>query len=63
MFWSFAIAAIIGPRLAASVRQSTGDYSTAFLIAAGMGCAGIILTLYVKMKLKSRTAVLVENKA
>ncbi len=54
MFFAFAIAAMIGPRLAAGVKQANGNYSMAFIIAAVMGVIGAILTLYVKAKLKKR---------
>lgn len=54
MFFAFAIAAMIGPRLAAGVKQANGDYAMAFIIAAAMGVVGAILTMYVKAKLKKR---------
>jgi len=54
MFFAFAIAAMIGPRLAAGVKQSSGNYAMAFMIAALMGVIGAVLTLYVKSKLKKR---------
>jgi len=56
MFFAFAVAAIIGPRLAAVVKESSGGYDQAFLIAAGMGLVGAVLTLYVKYELNKRRA-------
>jgi len=54
MFTAFGLAAFIGPRLAAGMRESTGDYSMAFVIASCMSIAGIILTLYMRYTSKKR---------
>ena len=43
MFLTVALAAYVGPRLAASVHDSTGAYSWAFVIAAMMSAAGLLL--------------------
>jgi len=48
MFTAFGLAAFIGPRLGAGIRESTGDYSMAFVIASCMSVAGIVLALYVR---------------
>jgi len=56
MFTAFGLAAFIGPRLAAGFRESSGDYSMAFIIASCMSIAGIILTLY--MRYTSKKSVL-----
>jgi OFA family oxalate/formate antiporter-like MFS transporter len=46
MFTAFGIAAFIGPRLAATVKEvHQGDYTYAFLIAAALSLVGIALTL------------------
>lgn len=54
MFMSFAIAAYYGPRLAATVKMANnGDYSQAFLTAAGLSLVGIVLAraaMYIKKK-------------
>ncbi|MEA4826819.1 L-lactate MFS transporter [Clostridium sp. JNZ J1-5] len=54
MFFAFAIAAMIGPRLVAGVKQANGNYAMAFIIAAVMAAIGAILTLFVKSQLKKR---------
>jgi OFA family oxalate/formate antiporter-like MFS transporter len=44
MFFTIAISAFAGPRLAALVAEANdGDYSKAFLIAAGINVAGLVL--------------------
>jgi MFS transporter, OFA family, oxalate/formate antiporter len=46
MFTAFGIAAFLGPRLAATVKEvHHGDYTYAFLIAAASSLIGIALTL------------------
>lgn len=46
MFLTIGIAAFIGPRLAAIVRETNnGDYSQAFLIAAALNLVGIVFAL------------------
>ena len=53
VFTAFGVAAILGPRIAALVKQSSGgDYTRAFMIASAMNIAGILLTLAMKRKLK-----------
>ncbi len=54
MFFAFAAAAFIGPRLAATVKETSGDYSLAFIVTAAMGAAGALLTLFVMAQLKKR---------
>lgn len=54
LFSAFAAAAIIGPRLAARVRETTGNYEQAFLVAAIMTSVGVFLTLFVLYQLKKR---------
>jgi len=48
IFTAFGLAAYIGPQLGAGIRESTGDYSMAFVIASFMSVAGVILTFYMK---------------
>ncbi|MDD2422522.1 MAG: OFA family MFS transporter [Heliobacteriaceae bacterium] len=63
MFTAFGLAAIIGPQIAAAVKQASGGaYGQAFLIAAGMSIIGVLLTLYTYMKLK-KTKNLVTKQA
>lgn len=54
MFFAFAAAAFIGPRLAAKVKEINGDYSIAFIVTAIMGLIGVFLTLFVQAQLKKR---------
>jgi OFA family oxalate/formate antiporter-like MFS transporter len=47
VFTAFGFAAIVGPRLAAAMKEvHEGDYTYAFLIAAILSLLGIILTLF-----------------
>lgn len=47
MFTAFGMAAFVGPRLAAVVKEAhQGDYAWAFLIAAALSLVGIVLTLF-----------------
>lgn len=49
MFTAFGAAAIIGPRLAAIVKENHGgDYAHAFLIAAALSALGIVLSLLLR---------------
>ncbi len=49
LFTSYGVAAFIGPRLAARVKElNAGDYSFAFMAAAVMCVVGILITLFVK---------------
>ena len=49
LFTSYGVAAFIGPRLAARVKElNNGDYSTAFLAASIMCFAAVLLTLYAR---------------
>jgi len=49
MFTAFGLAAFVGPRLAAMVKQSSGgEYGRAFLIVAIMNIVGIICTVIIK---------------
>lgn len=53
MFTAYGLAAFVGPRLAASVKQSSGgDYGLAFIIASAMSVAGILLTFYIRAQMK-----------
>lgn len=57
MFCAFALAGYFGPRLAATVKAANnGDYTLAFLIAAGMSIIGIALTMIVVAKNKKAQA-------
>jgi OFA family oxalate/formate antiporter-like MFS transporter len=51
MFTAFGVAAFVGPRLAATVKEAhQGDYAYAFLIAAASSLVGIILTVFLIFK-------------
>lgn len=57
MFTAFGLAAFVGPRLAAIVKQSSGgEYGRAFLIVAVMNVLGIICTIIIKGLLKKENA-------
>lgn len=55
LFTSYGVAAVIGPRLAARVKEiNNGDYSLAFLAAAAMCAAAIFLTLFARRRAARR---------
>lgn len=57
MFIAYGLAAFVGPRLAATVKQSSGgDYSLAFLITSAMSVAGVLLALYIRASRKKVAA-------
>lgn len=57
MFTAYGLAAIVGPRLAALIKQSSnGDYSRAFVISVAMNVIGIVLILMLQKKKSARTA-------
>ncbi len=56
LFTSYGVAAFIGPRLAARVKEiDNGDYSTAFMAAAVMCAVGILLTLFARWRATKKT--------
>ena len=56
IFTAFGLAAFVGPRLAASIKQSSGgEYGTAFLIVAIMNIVGILCTFIIKRLLKKES--------
>jgi MFS family permease len=52
MFTGFAIAAYLGPMTAAKVKVASGGYVTAFIVAAVISIAGILLTQVVRSRSK-----------
>ncbi len=53
VFTAFGLAAIIAPRMAAVIKESSGgDYGRAFIISALLSIAGIILTLIITRQQK-----------
>lgn len=59
IFTAYGLAAFIGPRLAAVVKESSGgDYGLAFIIASVMNVVGIIFTLIIANKIKKEKASL-----
>jgi len=57
MFTGFGLAALIGPRLAAKIKEiNSGDYTQAFLIAASLCIVGVLLT-FVAMCIEKRKAL------
>ena len=57
MFTAYGLAAFVGPRLAAAIRESSGDYSSAFIIASFMSIAGILLTAFMSLAAKKKALV------
>ena len=49
MFIGFAMAGYFGPTIMKNVYYKNGSYTQAFLIAAGLSVAGIILTVLYRM--------------
>ena len=56
MFLTVAIAAYVGPLLAAMAKQTTGDYRMAFMIAVFINLAGLLLFGAFKYYKSKRTA-------
>lgn len=53
LFLGFALGAVIGPVMAATIKSSNhGDYGRAFLVAALMSILGVLLTFLVKKRIK-----------
>ncbi|MDR3589627.1 MAG: OFA family MFS transporter [Negativicutes bacterium] len=53
IFTAYGTAAFIGPRLAARIKEiNSGDYTQAFLIAAGLSIGGVLLTLIAQYRRK-----------
>jgi len=45
LFLAFGVAALVGPRLASTIYDSTGNHSTAFIIATAMSLVALIITI------------------
>ena len=54
MFSAVSAAAVIGPRLAAQVKESSGGYNQAFLVAAMLSGCGIALMFFVRYQSEKR---------
>ena len=54
MFSAVSAAAVIGPRLAAQVKEASGGYNQAFLVAAILSGCGIALMFFVKYQSEKR---------
>ena len=53
LFTSYGVAAFIGPRLAARVKEiNNGDYTVAFVTAAMMCVVAVLLTFFARWKAK-----------
>lgn len=53
---AFGMAAYIGPRLASHYKEvNGGDYSQAFLVAAGFSVLGVLLTVIVRQQMKRQS--------
>lgn len=58
IFTAFGVAAYVGPRLASYFKEiNQGDYTQAFLVAAGLSVIGIMLTFVAQYKMKKHVAV------
>lgn len=59
IFTAYGAAAFIGPRLAARFKElNNGDYTQAFLIAAGLSIIGILLTFVAQYKRRKAAAAI-----
>lgn len=59
IFTAYGAAAFIGPRLAARFKElNSGDYTQAFLIAAGLSIIGILLTFIAQYKRRKAAAAI-----
>lgn len=57
MFTAYGLAAVVGPRLAALIKQSAnGDYTRAFIISAIMNVIGAVLIIALQKKKAAKTA-------
>lgn len=55
MFTAYGIAAVVGPRLAATIKEANnGDYSNAFLISIALNIVGMILILILERRKKAK---------
>ena len=54
MFSAFAVAAIIGPRLAAYFKEISGEYTQAFLIASAISACGVVMAFYTRYQATKR---------
>ncbi len=53
LFTAFGLAAFVGPRIAAVVKEASGgNYGMAFMIVTAMNVVGVLLTLYVKKRVQ-----------
>ena len=46
MFTAYGIAAVVGPSIGSTIREASGSYSLALIIATVMAVLGFILTLW-----------------
>ena len=61
MFLTVALAAYIGPFLAAALKEANGDYTQAFMIAAVLNIVGIIIFGFFSFYRKRKMRVLASN--
>ncbi|MDR3090029.1 MAG: OFA family MFS transporter [Desulfobulbaceae bacterium] len=57
MFLPFAVAAFIGPRLGASIKETSGSYSQAFLYGAILAFIAIVLALVAAFMMRRRRRI------
>ena len=56
VFIAFGVAALVGPRLAASLFESTGYHTMAFIIAMIMSIIALVITIILMLSLKKKPA-------
>lgn len=56
LFSAFSLAAILGPRIGAILKESSGGYATSFAVACGVAIFGLILCLAAPVARKVRAA-------
>ncbi|MFV0363502.1 MAG: OFA family MFS transporter [Suipraeoptans sp.] len=50
LYVAYGLAGVVGPQLAASIKEASGGYTFAFLTVAAMSAVGLILVLFLKIK-------------
>jgi OFA family oxalate/formate antiporter-like MFS transporter len=54
LFTAFGAGAFIGPRLAAIMKETSGEYTVAFIVASVLSACGIAFTFFANKKARSR---------
>jgi OFA family oxalate/formate antiporter-like MFS transporter len=56
LFSAFSVAAILGPRIGATIKESTGSYSASFAVACGVAAFGLVLSIVVGLANRKQAA-------